>query len=220
LITLAAAFDQDLTKPDEIFDCENGSVIVAGHRIHDHKPFGLLTVSEILSKSSDVWSDQDCHAPGSTEILRICPRLWIWPTDRCRAARREQGGCWKKIDNWSGVSIGSISMGQEIGRDAPCSWLPRCQPIANGGSLYKPHVISEMRRGDRVLPLTGALAATEAKESDSTGDGRDASQTDGRCSARGRNWNPSAAGWLDCRPARLVQRKRLIRQRAAIRELN
>src|SRR5438477_3659005 len=48
LITLAAAFDQDLTTPSEIFDCEHGSVIVGGHRIHDHKPFGLLTVSEIL----------------------------------------------------------------------------------------------------------------------------------------------------------------------------
>src|SRR5271154_3630335 len=54
LITLAAAFDQNITRPDEIFDCENGAVYISGHRIRDHKPFGLLTVSNILAKSSDV----------------------------------------------------------------------------------------------------------------------------------------------------------------------
>ncbi|MEQ1473711.1 MAG: penicillin-binding transpeptidase domain-containing protein, partial [Candidatus Acidiferrum sp.] len=54
LITLAAAFDQGLIKTDEIFDCENGAIYVAGHKIHDHKRFGMLTVSDILALSSDV----------------------------------------------------------------------------------------------------------------------------------------------------------------------
>ena len=53
LITLAAAFDQGITRPGEIFDCENGAVYVAGHRIRDHKPFGLLSVADILAQSSD-----------------------------------------------------------------------------------------------------------------------------------------------------------------------
>jgi cell division protein FtsI (penicillin-binding protein 3) len=39
LITLAAAFNEGITRPSEVFDCENGSVLVAGHRIHDHKRF-------------------------------------------------------------------------------------------------------------------------------------------------------------------------------------
>ena len=54
LITLAAAFDQGITRPDEVFDCENGAIYISGHRIRDHKPFGMLTVSDILAKSSDV----------------------------------------------------------------------------------------------------------------------------------------------------------------------
>ena len=54
LITLAAALDQDLTRPSEVFNCENGAVYIAGHRIRDHKPFGMLAVSDILAKSSDV----------------------------------------------------------------------------------------------------------------------------------------------------------------------
>src|SRR5262252_1228349 len=54
LITLAAALDQNLTRPDEVFDCQNGEVILSGHKIHDHKRFGMLTVSDILARSSDV----------------------------------------------------------------------------------------------------------------------------------------------------------------------
>ena len=42
LITLAAAFDQRIVRPEELFDCENGAVYLAGHRIRDHKPFGSL----------------------------------------------------------------------------------------------------------------------------------------------------------------------------------
>jgi len=37
LVTLAAAFDQNLIRPEERFDCENGSLVVGGRRIHDHK---------------------------------------------------------------------------------------------------------------------------------------------------------------------------------------
>jgi len=162
LITLAAAFDQDLTKPDEIFDCENGSVIVAGHRIHDHKPFGLLTVSEILSKSSDVGAIKIAMRLGAPKFYEYI-RAFGFGQQTGVELPGESKGLLKKIDNWSGVSIGSISMGQEIGV-TPMQLVTAVSAIANGGSLYKPHVISEMRRGDQVLPLTGALAPTEAKE--------------------------------------------------------
>jgi membrane peptidoglycan carboxypeptidase len=36
--------------------------------------------------------------------------------------------------------------------------------IANGGTLYRPRVIAELRRGDEVLPAVGLLAPTEPKQ--------------------------------------------------------
>ena len=54
IVTLAAALEQGITTPDEVIDCQMGAIYVEGHRIRDHKPFGLLTVSQILAKSSDV----------------------------------------------------------------------------------------------------------------------------------------------------------------------
>jgi cell division protein FtsI (penicillin-binding protein 3) len=162
LITLAAAFDQDLTKPDEVFDCENGSVIVAGHRIHDHKAFGLLTVSDILAKSSDVGAIKIALRLGAPKFYDYI-RAFGFGQQTGVELPGESRGLLKKIENWSGVSIGSISMGQEIGV-TPMQLVTAVSAIANGGSLYKPHVVAQMRRGDQVLPLTGALAPSEPKE--------------------------------------------------------
>jgi cell division protein FtsI (penicillin-binding protein 3) len=162
LITLAAAFDQDLTKPDEVFDCENGSVIVAGHRIHDHKAFGLLTVSDILAKSSDVGAIKIALRLGAPKFYDYI-RAFGFGQQTGVELPGESRGLLKKIENWSGVSIGSISMGQEIGV-TPMQLVTAVSAIANGGSLYKPHVVAQMRRGDQVLPLTGTLAPSEPKE--------------------------------------------------------
>jgi len=162
LITLAAAFDQDLTKPEEIIDCENGSVIVAGHRIHDHKAFGLLTVSDILAKSSDVGAIKIALRMGAPKFYEYI-RAFGFGQQTGVELPGESKGLLKKIENWSGVSIGSISMGQEIGV-TPMQLVTAVSAIANGGSLYKPHVVAQVRRGDQVLPLTDALAPAEPKE--------------------------------------------------------
>src|SRR5207248_6136361 len=54
LVTLAAALEEKLTTPDEVVDCQMGSIMLNGLRIHDHKAYGGLTVTQILEKSSDV----------------------------------------------------------------------------------------------------------------------------------------------------------------------
>ncbi len=162
LITLAAAFDQNLTKPDEVFDCENGSVIVAGHRIHDHKPFKLLTVSEILAKSSDVGAIKIAIRLGAPKFYEYI-RAFGFGQQTGVELPGESKGMLKKIENWSGVSIGSISMGQEVGV-TPMQLVTAVSAIANGGALYKPHVVAELRRGDQLLAVDGSLAPDEPKE--------------------------------------------------------
>src|SRR5258706_8480195 len=162
LITLAAAFDQNLTKPDEVFDCENGSVIVAGHRIHDHKPFKLLTVSEILAKSSDVGAIKIAIRLGAPKFYEYI-RAFGFGQQTGVELPGESKGMLKTIQNWSGVSIGSISMGQEVGV-TPMQLVTAVSAIANGGALYKPHVVAELRRGDQLLAVDGSLAPDEPKE--------------------------------------------------------
>jgi cell division protein FtsI (penicillin-binding protein 3) len=162
LITLAAGFDQNLIRPEEVFNCENGAIYIAGHRIRDHKPFGMLTVSDILAQSSDVGAIKVAirlGPPKFYEYIRAFGFGQLTGVDLPGESR----GLLRKLDNWSAISIGSVSMGQEVGV-TPVQLATAVSAIANGGMLYKPHVVAGVKRGAESLPMTGPLAPGEPKE--------------------------------------------------------
>lgn len=162
LITLAAALDQNLTRPGEVFNCENGAVYIAGHRIRDHKPFGMLTVSDILAKSSDVGAIKIALRMGAPKFYEYI-RGFGFGQQTGVDLPGESKGILRRLDNWSAISIGSVSMGQEVGV-TPMQLVTAVSAIANGGTLYKPHVVAEVKRGSESLPMTGVLAPGEPKE--------------------------------------------------------
>ncbi len=161
LIMLAAAFDQGITRPDEVFDCENGAVYLAGHRIRDHKPFGMLRVADILAQSSDVGAIKIALRLGAPKFYDYI-RAFGFGQATGVDIPGESKGLLRRLENWSAISIGSISMGQEVGV-TPIQLLSAVSAIANGGMLYKPHVVAELRRGDHLLPMQGPLAPAEPK---------------------------------------------------------
>jgi cell division protein FtsI (penicillin-binding protein 3) len=161
LVTLAAAFDQNLIRPEEVFNCENGSIVVAGHRIHDHKKYGDLTVAEILANSSDVGAIKIALKLGPPRFNDYIHAFGFGsPTGVDLPG--ESRGLVQRLDHWGSFSIGSISMGQEVGV-TPLQMINAVSAVANGGLLYKPRVVEEMRRGDHVLPLEGPSAPAEPR---------------------------------------------------------
>ena len=157
LITLAAAFDQGLVRPEELFDCQNGAVYLAGHRIRDHQPFGLLTVADILARSSDVGAIKIAlrlGAPKFYDYIRAFGFGQLTGVD----LPGESKGLLRRLENWSAISIGSISMGQEVGV-TPIQLISAVSAIANGGLLYRPHAVAELRRDNKALAAEGVLSA-------------------------------------------------------------
>ncbi|OLD62118.1 MAG: hypothetical protein AUI53_02765 [Acidobacteria bacterium 13_1_40CM_2_60_7] len=161
LITLAAAFEEHITRPGEMFDCQNGAVYVAGHRIRDHKPFGLLTVSDILAQSSDVGAIKIALRLGAPKFYEYI-RAFGFGTPTGIDLPGESRGLLRRLENWTPVSIGSISMGQEIGV-TPIQLICAVSAIANGGLLFRPRVVAEVRRGDQVVPPPAALTPGEPR---------------------------------------------------------
>jgi len=161
LVTLAAAFDQNLTSPAEVFNCENGAITVAGHLIHDHKRYGMLTVAEILANSSDVGAIKIALRVGPPKFFDYIHAFGFGaPTGVDLPG--ESRGLLRRLDHWGPYSIASVSMGQEVGV-TPLQMIGAVSAVANGGVLYKPHVVQEMKRGEEVLPLAGPSAATEPR---------------------------------------------------------
>jgi len=161
LITLAAAFDQNLIRADEEFDCENGAIEVAGHLIHDHKKYGVLTVADILAHSSDVGAIKIALRLGSPKFYDYI-RAFGFGSPTGIDLPGESRGLLRRLEHWGSYSIASVSMGQEVGV-TPLQMITAVSAVANGGLLYKPHVVQEMRRGDQVLPLEGPSSFQEPK---------------------------------------------------------
>jgi cell division protein FtsI (penicillin-binding protein 3) len=161
LITLAAAFDQGITNADEVFDCENGSTYVAGHKIHDHERFGMLTVADILARSSDVGAIKIAERLGAPKFYDYI-RAFGFGTPTGVDLPGESRGLLRPLTGWTPISIGAISMGQEVGV-TPLQLISAVSAIANGGTLYKPHIVAAVRRGETVLPREGLPAPSEPR---------------------------------------------------------
>ncbi len=146
LVTLAAAFDQNLIREDEVFDCQNGAIEVAGHLIHDHKKYGNLTVAQILANSSDVGAIKIALRLGSAKFYEYI-RAFGFGSFSGIDLPGESRGRISHPEHWGSYSIGSISMGQEVGV-TPLQMIDAVSAIANGGLLYKPHVVQQIRRPD------------------------------------------------------------------------
>lgn len=157
VVTAAAALESGLVHPEDRFDCEMGGITLAGIRIRDHKPFGILTFAEVLAKSSNVGmiktslklGDQRLHGtirglgfgrptgidlPG--ENGGIVPPLtsWSrWPLTKCYASFGQ------------GVSVTPIQLAAALGA------------VANGGRLLTPYVVAGVGRpGERGRRPAGA----------------------------------------------------------------
>ncbi len=140
IVTLAAALEEKLTNPEEVVDCQMGSIVVNGRLIHDHKPYGALTVAQILQNSSDVGAIKIALRLGDERFDRYI-RAFGFGSQTGIELPGETRGLTKPASRWSKVSIGAISMGQEIGV-SPLQLISMASTIANDGVFVPPRIIA------------------------------------------------------------------------------
>jgi cell division protein FtsI (penicillin-binding protein 3) len=140
LVTISAALEEKLTRPDEVFDCQMGSIVINGMRIRDSKPHGLLPVSGILAESSDVGAIKIALRLGEERFDKYI-RSFGFGQQTGIELPGETRGLTKPLSRWSKVSIGAISMGQEIGI-SPLQLTAMVSTIANDGVWVAPRIIS------------------------------------------------------------------------------
>ena len=91
IVTIAAALEEKLTNPNEVIDCQMGSIVLSGLRIHDHKAYGDLTVTQVLEKSSDVGAIKIALRRAKRDLIVISVPLvlaakQVWNSREKRAA--------------------------------------------------------------------------------------------------------------------------------------
>jgi cell division protein FtsI (penicillin-binding protein 3) len=143
MVTVAAALEEGLTTPDEIIDCLNGLIVVAGgRRIKDHDPYGLLSVREIIQHSSNVGTIRLAQRLGDDRLASYVERFGFGKRTGVDLPA-EVGGLVRNTKNWSANSYASIAIGQELSV-TPLQIASMMSTIANGGTLYKPYIVQRI----------------------------------------------------------------------------
>jgi cell division protein FtsI (penicillin-binding protein 3) len=140
LVTIAAALEEKLTTPDEVFDCQMGSIVYNGMRIRDSKAHGLLPVWGVLAESSDVGSIKIALRLGEDRFYKYI-RAFGFGQQTGIELPGETRGMTKPVSRWSKVSIAAISIGQEIGISA-MQLAGLISTFANDGVWMSPHIVA------------------------------------------------------------------------------
>jgi cell division protein FtsI (penicillin-binding protein 3) len=156
VITMTGAIENGLTNPDELIDCQMGSIIVAGRLIHDHKPYGILSVREVLANSSGVGTIKLALRLGAPKFYDVIRQFGIGQPTGIELPG-ENHGLLRALENWTPSSIGSVAMGQEVSAN-PIQIISAISAVANGGTYNHPRVVHEIRSDAGDLPHAGADA--------------------------------------------------------------
>lgn len=166
VLTAAAALEEGLVSTEDVFDCEMGAIWVERRRIRDHHPYGLLTVPQILIKSSNVGIIKIGYRVGEKKMHEYMRRFGFGqPTGL--GLPGETDGLVRSLDRWGTTSLASLAMGQEVGVTA-VQMARMFSAVANGGTLVEPRVVRGVReRGGRLVafeqgagtPVIGAETA-------------------------------------------------------------
>jgi cell division protein FtsI (penicillin-binding protein 3) len=140
VVTIAAALEEKLTRPEEMFDCQMGSIVINGMRIRDSKPHGVISVADVLAVSSDVGAIKIALRLGEERFYKYI-RAFGFGQQTGIELPGETRGMTKPLNRWSKVSIGAISMGQEIGI-TPLQLVSMISTIANDGVWTAPRIIA------------------------------------------------------------------------------
>jgi cell division protein FtsI (penicillin-binding protein 3) len=140
MVTISAGLEEKVTRPDEMFDCQMGSIVINGMRIRDSKPHGMLSVADIIAESSDVGAIKVAMRLGNDRFYKYI-RGFGFGQQTGIELPGETRGMTKPVDRWSKVSFAAISMGQEIGISA-VQLASLISTVANDGVRVPPRIVA------------------------------------------------------------------------------
>ena len=153
VFTVGAALEEDTVNPDTVFTLPP-SIQVADRVIEEAHPRSTvsLTVAEILAQSSNVGAIKVGESVGA-ETFDSWVRRFGFGEPTGIAFPAEEQGIVPALDDYSGSTLGNMSIGQGIAV-TPIQMAAGYAAIANGGILRAPRLV--VREGDDpVDPPTG-----------------------------------------------------------------
>lgn len=141
VITLAAALETTNLRPESMINCGHGAITLFGRTVHEasNHGYGTIPMSMVLAKSSNVGAIQVGIRVGQEKMHEYVRRFGFGRRSGITLPA-ESPGMVRRLSVWGKTSLGSVSMGHEIGTTA-LQLARACAVVANGGLLVKPKIL-------------------------------------------------------------------------------
>ena len=142
--TIAGALREKQVQPETEINCEKGRLKVKGRYIHEAESthgFGVLTVTEILAKSSNIGVTKLSMKLGDS-VLREVLESFGFGLKTGVDLPGEVKGVLRKLP-WNAHLLSNISFGQGVS-STPLQVASAYVAIASGGLLMKPYIVKSL----------------------------------------------------------------------------
>jgi len=146
IVSAAAALNEHKVRLDTTIFCENGLWNFGGRPLHDHKPYGELSVRDVLVKSSNIGAAKLAISVGEEKFYEYIRRFGFGERTGIELPG-EIGGVIRSPQSWSRISITRIPMGHEVAV-TPLQMTSAMATIANGGKLVTPRIVKSITAED------------------------------------------------------------------------
>jgi cell division protein FtsI/penicillin-binding protein 2 len=150
LVTIAAALEEGVVKPDDKYYCENGKYKMGnGIVIEDAHPFGLLTFTEAVQQSSNIFMSKIVKLIGDEKFYKYARNFGFGISTGIELPGEMRGELHKPVE-WSQETLTYMSFGYQLSATV-LQTASAYSAIANKGILMKPHIIQKILRDDNSI---------------------------------------------------------------------
>jgi cell division protein FtsI (penicillin-binding protein 3)/stage V sporulation protein D (sporulation-specific penicillin-binding protein) len=142
IVVAAAALNEGIVNTESRIFCENGRFAYGGKVLRDHHGYGMMTVHEILMKSSNIGSAKMALMMGDTTYYEYVKRFGFGERTGIELPG-EIPGLVHSPANWDNLTITRMPMGQAVGV-TPLQTVMAFGAIANGGKLMAAHIVKSL----------------------------------------------------------------------------
>jgi cell division protein FtsI (penicillin-binding protein 3) len=133
IVTACAALEGGVVDLNDVFNCSEGKIRVAGWTINDHKKMGILSFPEVIIHSSNVGTIQVGQRIGKDRLYRMIQAFGFGKKTGIDLPG-EENGIFHPLQKWSRTSLAAHSIGYEISVTA-VQVLQAMNVIANRGIM-------------------------------------------------------------------------------------
>ena len=151
VVVAAAALEEGVMEPETLIYGGDGQMPVAGTIVHDHAKSSWMTLTEVVAQSSNVGVIKVAVELRRSRMFKYLKAFGFGEKTGIDLSG-ESSGILHHPDTWSGRSLSSLAIGQEIAV-TPIQMVTAMSVVANGGWLMTPHVVSLVvdARGKSIL---------------------------------------------------------------------